>query len=538
MSCRCIFASFVALTFAATALWSLEPVLRPPPPNIVVLTVESLRSDAIGETTTPQLLSAARSGMRFTAHHAISAWTVPNIIALLTGLSPFAQGVHARGQTVDPALDLPLERLSDAGWTVAGLQTFMGIDVYSYLGLSVDPGTDLKGWLSRRADTPDPFLLWYHYTDTHLPYAPKAPGVRERVLALAATDAARRRAEQVSEQPAIRHDSLVFEPDDLRPIRALYGANVGEFDAWFGGFWRFFQDSGLARDTILVVTADHGDELLERGHVGHASTTLDGNLYEEVLHIPLFLWLPDGTGAGRTVTAPTDHLDVMPTLLARLGRARDLPPGSEGRDLTADTLPARPWMGLTSPGGFAEPDPLHIDRFIAALSEGGFKLHLWQQAGRTVRTALYDLGADPGETRDVAAERPDLARPMTERLEERLRGMRPPSPLAPVQDGAASGPVGWLHPTGSRVVGYADVAAGFTLTWSGAAEAAYVVEYRAGEGGLTLSGQLRAEGGHMAFGPVERSYWERFVLPYGVVRLRVGSGGAIWSDWITMRLVP
>ncbi|MGE4218832.1 MAG: sulfatase, partial [Alphaproteobacteria bacterium] len=498
---------------------------------------ESFRADAIGEATTPHLLAAAKSGMRFAQHHAIAAWTVPNIIALLTGLSPFAQGVHARGQTVDPALDLPLERLSEAGWTVAGLQAFMGIDVYGHLGLSVDPGADLNGWLSRHAAGTDPFLLWYHYTDTHLPYAPKAPGVRERALALAADEAARARAEQVSAQPAIRAGSLAFEPGDLKPIRALYDANIGEFDVWFGAFWRFFQASGLARDTILVVTADHGDELLERGHVGHASTTLDGHLYEEVLHVPLFLWLPDGTGAGRTVAAPTDHLDVMPTLLARLGRTRDLPPDAEGRDLAAPVMPARPWMGLTSRGGFAEPDPLHIDRFIAAMAEDGLKLHLWQQAGRAVRTALYDLRTDPGETRDVAADHPERARAMTERLEARLHGMRPPSPLAgPQGDGA--GPVAWVRPAGSRVVGYADVAAGFALEWSGDPDAAYAVEYRAGEGALTLSGRLQAAGTHLAFGPVERSYWERFVLPYGVVRLRVGAGGTSWSDWITMRLVP
>lgn len=538
MSCRCIFASLAALAFAAAAIWSLAPVLRPAPPNVVILTVESLRADAISDRTTPQLLAAAASGVRFAGHRAISAWTVPNVIALLSGLSPFAQGVHARGQTVDPALDLPLERLTAAGWTVAGLQAFMGIDVYRHLGLSVDPGTEPKGWLARQADAPRPFLLWYHYTDTHLPYAPKAAGARERALALAADEAARSRAAQAAALPAIRHGSVAFEPSDIRPIRALYDANVQEFDSWFGDFWRFFRQSGLARNTILVVTADHGEELLERGHVGHASTTLDGHLHDEVLRIPLFLWLPGGRGAGRSVAVPTDHLDVLPTLLARIGRAGDMPSSeTEWRDLAAPALPERAWMGLTSRGGFAEPDPLHVDRFVAALAEGSFKLLLWQEAGRTLRIALYDLVGDPGETRDVAARYPELAQAMTARLERRLHAMRPPSPLSAPQ-AAGGGPVAWLRPAGSRIVGHADVAQGFALEWSGAPDRTYQVEYRAGEGAMTLSGRLQAEGARMAFGPVERSYWERFVLPYGVVRLRVGSGDADWSDWITMRLVP
>ena len=94
----------------------------------------------------------------------------------------------------------------------------------------------------------------------------------------------------VMNQPTIRTGTVAFEPTDAAAVAALHAATYREFDAWFGNFWSFFQSSGLAANTILVVTADHGDEHLERGHVGHASTTHDGHLYEELVHIPLFIW--------------------------------------------------------------------------------------------------------------------------------------------------------------------------------------------------------------------------------------------------------
>ena len=121
-------------------------------------------------------------------------------------------------------------------------------------------------------------------------------------------------------QPTIRHGTVAFEPTDAPAVTALHAATTREFDVWFGRFWEFFQSSGLARDTILVVTADHGDEHLERGHVGHASTTHDGHLYEELVHIPLFIWAPEGSGGRQgQVDAWSDHMDIMPTVIRHLG---------------------------------------------------------------------------------------------------------------------------------------------------------------------------------------------------------------------------
>ena len=92
----------------------------------------------------------------------------------------------------------------------------------------------------------------------------------------------------------------------------------------------------------MVLTADHGEELLERGQVGHASTTRAGHLHEEIIRVPLIVWLPPGDRRlppGRTVEDATDHLDILPTLLALL--ERNSPVALHGADLTMGA-PERP----------------------------------------------------------------------------------------------------------------------------------------------------------------------------------------------------
>jgi choline-sulfatase len=155
--------------FVAVGLWSRS---RPKPLNIVFLTVESWRAETATPERMPNLFQAAAEGSRYVNHRAISAWTGPNIIAVLTGLSPFEQGVHARGQSIDAKHDVFLEDLAHRGWEVVGLQSFMAIDVFRNLGLTVTPERDPFAWLTTRPREGKPFVLWHHYLNTHLPYAP------------------------------------------------------------------------------------------------------------------------------------------------------------------------------------------------------------------------------------------------------------------------------------------------------------------------------------------------------------------------------
>lgn len=530
---RSVFISLALLALSAglaVALWEMRGAAQF---NVVVLTVESARFGAFSAETTPNLWRAAVQGTRFTRHRSASAWTGANIVSILTGLSAFRHGIHSRDSSIPAAWDTPLDRLTRAGWRVAGIQPFMLIDGFRNLGLDVAPGTAMIPWLAAEARSNRPFFLWYHYLETHLPFEPVAGVTTPADAATAA------RMAIVQESPAIPHGSVTFSPDDIRWIEPLYRAQFVTFDTWFGEFWNFFNASGLRDRTILIVTTDHGEELLERGSVGHASTTRTGHLYDEITHIPLFVWLPPSVSPDppRVVDAPSSHPDIMPTILARLHT--DAPMPLDGRDLFS--LPAnRAWNGVTSRAGFSEPDPDHVTRFAAARVDGDWKLHVeFETPGTILNTSLYDLSNDPGEVYDLAAAQPGRVRDMMQSLLPDIVALRVArTNKSNPTDGAASEPPQWVFPPSSASVSYADLPSPLQLRWRGPENAEYRMQYRAGEGALALEGEIAVTGLTHDFGPVSREYWNRYIVPYGVFSLRLGPAGQsdAWTPWLTIRV--
>ncbi|MBX3453311.1 sulfatase-like hydrolase/transferase [Ferrovibrio sp.] len=545
---RWFFASLLglaAMAAAATAWWPGGDARRL---NVILLTVESTRADMVRPDTAPNLLRAAESGLHFRNHRAVSAWTAPNAVSLLTGLDAFALGIHAAGDSLPrialppvdgkAAEDPPLRKLSERGWRVAGLQAFMLIDQFNNTGLTVESGGEFLPWLAGRVVDRKPFFLWHHYLETHLPYGPAPEFMPDwRALLPPGDTAARQRIETIMRQPAVPAGSVAFKPTDRDAVVAVHEATLRQFDAWFGRFWDFFQASGLRDTTILVVTADHGEEHLERGDVGHASTTHRGHLYEEIVRLPLFVWLPPDEKrlerGLRSIQAPTHHSDVMPSIMAWLEQRRSAP-------LTR--LAEKPWQAITSLAGFAEPDPLHVREFVAARLEAGWKLHRRYRDEKPVENRLYHLATDPGETTDRAAERPDLVEKLAKPLDAAFanrRQVRREAEAAALSGNAAA--PAWIFPAGNRAVRFADIRDGITLRWSGDPAARYVIEYQAGEGGaLRLQGRLEAQGLEKAFGRIDATYWRDYVLPYGRLRMRVGLPGRddAWSEWVEVRALP
>ena len=548
------FAVLGLLVFAAASSWNDLPALwdSAAKPNVILLTVESFRADAVSPTLTPHLWAAASQGVRFTNHRAVSAWTVPNIVAILEGLSPFAQGIHTRGNYLPASLSLPLKSLAASGWRVTALQPFVNMDVYRNLGLEVETGVEPLAWLARRALAETPFVLWYHYLGTHLPYAPPPPFRPDWRTLLPPGDAeAVARLQAVMTKPAIPTGTIAFQPGDRPAIQALHEGAVRAFDAWFGEFWEFFKHSGLRRNTVLVVTADHGDEHLEHGQLGHASTNRNGHLHEELVHVPLLVWLPgdEGFWRNRVIDTANDHLDIMPTVLKLLGQVPPSAASLPGHDLLTLPPAGPPWSAVTSKAGFADPNPDHIAEFVAARLEAPWKLQLRQLDGVIGAVTLYDLAHDPGETTDVAADHPEITARLRRSLEAELRTMRPPTAgegASSRASAASTAPIlehpRWLIPATDRAVSAADVVNGFSLRWTGDPAGHYIVHYRVGDGDGAgeVEGRLAVDGTAKAFGAIDPSYWERFIVPYRTFRLRVGvkDRDDLWSDWITLSVVP
>lgn len=527
-----VLAGIAALVLVlAVGLW-LRPDRQPQPQplNIIFLTVESWRGEAATPERMPNLFRAAAEGSRYVNHRAISAWTAPNIIAVLTGLSPFEQGVHARGQSIDPGREVFLQELAAKGWEVAGLQSFMAIDVFRHLGLTVTPEKDPFAWLTARSKQGKPFVLWHHYLNTHLPYAPSERFRRPYREIVAGLDpAARARLDIVQTASTIPTGTVAFEGGDVPAVRALYLGGIAEFDAWFDTFWDFFNRSGLRDTTVLVVTADHGEELFERGNVGHASTTRVGHLHEEILRIPLFIWWP-GQHGGSKIEGATDHTDIVPLLRRRLGLPAHQETPREDRYLAATSL-----------SGYTEANPGEPSGFETALIEDGWKLRLRQLRDGPAVPHLYDLDTDPDELNDLAKSEPARVAAMSRVLLPKHLSLwqGPKSDQEPSTTFDMARPE-WTTPSTNRTVRYADIADGARLEWTGDRSGQYVVEYSAGDGPFALHGELDVVGTEKDFGTVGEFYWRTWVVPYRQIRLRVRPVGqeSLASDWIELKFAP
>ena len=136
MSRRWLSSSALALAFLAALAWWAWDAWRPPRLNVLVLTVESTRAGDFTPENLPNVFQAAEGALRFENHRAVSAWTAPNILAILTGLSSFAQGVHARDQSLSAEGRPPLGELAREGWRVAGLQSFMVTGIFENMGMA------------------------------------------------------------------------------------------------------------------------------------------------------------------------------------------------------------------------------------------------------------------------------------------------------------------------------------------------------------------------------------------------------------------
>jgi choline-sulfatase len=502
--------------------------------NVLLLTVESTRYDAISAKNTPFLWRQAKEGHRFLSHRTASAWTGSNIVSILTGLSTFQHGVHSRDSSVPAAWSLPLETLKDKGWDIGGLQSFMLIAGFQNLGLTHDPATSAQAWMAAHRLDQKPFFLWRHYLDTHLPYDP--PGAPP--IAPSQDSAAAARLTLVKTLPAIPASAAAFEMSDLPAIRTLYDAQFQVFDGWFKSLWTFLEKTGLRQSTIIVLTTDHGEELLERGHVGHASTTRAGHLHEEIAHIPLIIWLPETLNrspSASTTTHMSSHLDIMPTIFELLGVEPTAPfEGQNLFNLSGDRI----WTGLTSKAGFAEENPNAIREFIAAIKDGDDKAQIFLQDGVVTTSALYNLRADPKERHNLAPEYPERLKRLTDVMLQQVLTMRIAKPKTPddQKNIPAGGPPKWIFPASSGALTYDDLPSPLALEWRGAANADYVMQYQAGEGILSVKGEINVSGARRDLGNISQHYWEEYVTPYKQFRLRIRRAGSDqqWGPWLTI----
>jgi len=416
--------------------------------NVVLVVIDTLRADHLGcygypRRTTPFIDELAASGVLFETARSNTSYTNEAVSLLLSGMLPTYSG-NGAGWYAVPAADTTnlAAQFSNAGYRTGFFANTVVLDdpafkvgfdeaavVQRSLGLSRQGPL-----LSNRAvefvqqRPADPFFLYVHYLDPHAPYRPPA-----RLLTQFTA--------RPDPRPLHLYNDVRPHLDELRAggfgpgearfdeMVARYDGEIAHSDEALEVLLRGLERLGALDNTLVVVTADHGEEFLEHGFIEHAWT-----LYEESLRVPMILWAP-GLLSPRRESQPVSWIDLFPTLLALAGidHDRDNLGGSAWFQRQGDALQFVP------PAGPLIAETLIQERCVLRAAYAGDHKYIasykwldptqrqsvalrWrqiQQEHRTgaqrpvamwappVREELYDLSADPGETTNVLGQAPE-----------------------------------------------------------------------------------------------------------------------------------
>jgi choline-sulfatase len=386
------------VALAAGAWWLLSPAASREPAPVILISIDTLRADHLPvygytKVRTPAIDALAGDGIVFERAYAHSPQTLPSHAAILTGALPFENGVRDNVGFTLPA-DRPTlaQLLHDRGLATGGVVSAFvlrketgiarGFDFYDGQLPPSAPDTPMgevqrtgpetlrvaerwiEGLSSRR------FFLFFHIYEPHAPYTPPS-----------------------------RYSSF-----------APYDGEVAYSDEIVGNLVQFLKRRGEYDRALIIFLSDHGEGLGDHGEQEHGLF-----LYDETIRVPLIVKLPGRAGAGRRVSQPVQHLDLVPTILD-LEQA-SVPKGLRGRSLRPVLESAA--TRLPEPGFYSE---AFYSRFhfgwseLVALTDARYRFI------RAPRPELYDLPQDPRQERNIIAERQQTASAMRAGLESLMKG--------------------------------------------------------------------------------------------------------------------
>jgi len=368
--------------------------------NIVLITIDTLRSDRVSSygsdlVDTPNIDGFASEGVLFSNAASTVPFTLPAHSSILTGLYPPGHGVRENvGYTLDAGIPTLAEVLSAGGWSTAGFISAFVLDSRWGIGRGFDHYFDdfnpsdfetpnlgsvqrsgdvtigeAVRWLDGRPQNA-PFFLWLHLYDPHDPYEPPEPFKSQY-------------------------------PD--RP----YDGEVAYTDSLIGEFRQALEERGILRNSLVILTADHGEGLGDHGEGQHGFF-----VYDSTIHVSLIMRPPNAVDGGRVVDTAVSHVDLFPTILDAVGLAA--PKRVHGQSL----LP------------MIAGENVDLDRGV--YSESLYPLlHYGWAPLRAIRTddhklisaprpEVFDVIADPRERRDLSLAQPAV----TAELETRLSDLR------------------------------------------------------------------------------------------------------------------
>jgi arylsulfatase A-like enzyme len=387
------------------------------PPNIVLITLESLRIDhleVLGGTrpTAPHLDALGHEAVVYEDAHAVTSWTLASHASIFTGLYPTAHRTTGPKSRLDDSYTTLAEILSENGYQSAGVVSgpylraahnlHQGFELYDDSpaeAVDLDAHADvtnpqmeslLEEFLNRQRDPTRPFFLFAYYWDPHYDYIPPPPYDEMFVDDECETV-------EVTEYEVTNQVHAGIRPGQLRFVISQYDGEIRWTDESVGKLFRLLKEKGLWEDTAVVVTSDHGEEFFDHGSKGHKH-----NLYAETVRVPLIIKYPRGRPRGRDARL-VSLIDLFPTILdlagatspvpqqgkTLIGPPRDLERAIYYELLSIFFFPRRGKSGMTK----------RVEEWFA-VRKGDYKLIT---IPRKRRVELYDVRKDPEEQVDLAA---------------------------------------------------------------------------------------------------------------------------------------
>lgn len=392
--------------------------------NVILIGIDTLRADHLGSygysrDTSPNIDRFASESILFENAIAQAVWTTPSFMSIMTALYPSVHKLQKHPET--PKLDESVVTLAQVlranGYRTASFNGGAyvskefgfdrGFDVYNspprdkIKTIQVKTINDAAlNWLSDNRD--QKFFLFFHTYTVHTPYTPPASyGYKFFPTYNKTTD--KKYVLDKEYLNAIRAGKETITDDEIRKSIALYDGEINYVDDEVGRLLKALDHLGVSDNTVVIFTSDHGDEFLEHGSVGHASTA-----YQELIHVPLIIRFP-GIENSR-IKNLVQSIDIMPTILDALNITG--PPQVQGVSL----LPLIIEQKNVNPYAYNEGGQNgEIKAIIGEDLKWKYILNVENK-----HEELYDLENDPSEQNNLIDERPEIAENLREELSKRI----------------------------------------------------------------------------------------------------------------------
>ncbi len=356
-------------------------------PNVVLIVIDTVRADHLPcygyeKNIAPFLSSLAARSVVFENAHSPSSWTLPSTTSLHTSLYPFQHGVMT-GIVISKSLKVDVSRVPGSIVTIAELLREQGYRTYGAANnpniceeTNITQGFDrfanfaddrdeemtalLESW-SSEIKKQKKYFLYIHYNDPHHPYLRRKPWYKKK--------------DDHRQDVIARYDSEISYVDEkIRRMHELYG-------------WD--------ENTLIIVTADHGEEFWDHNDMGHGQT-----LYSEVIRVPMLFHFPGKAAVGKRIKTNVSIMDIYPTLRNFLGFP------SAQAESGANLLPA-------IRGEKNDLPQRYIFSHLMRIGDDGTRTYHkatifqdWRyiyvdKSRKETRRELYDLRADPREQDNV-----------------------------------------------------------------------------------------------------------------------------------------